>query len=335
MPFRRGPALILLLLALLAGAATVTTSSGAQDLDELRQRAESTRGSERSLAADVARLGRLLTRLRADIAVVERRRAAVRQELAEDRARLEEVRSRLRAQRARAERLRARLHESQTVLSRRLVELYKAADPDLLGVVLGARDFADLLDRASFLQRIASQDRRIILNVKRARGEAKAAVTQLAGAERRQEEATAAVAARSKALAGIGAALADRQAAYAQAQAARATALSDARSSRRSLESQIARLEARRARLTGASSGGPWAIPWPIVQCESGGQNLPPNSAGASGYYQIIPATWRGFGGSGPAAYLASKAEQDRVAARIWNGGRGASNWVCASLVAG
>jgi hypothetical protein len=83
----------------------------------------------------------------------------------------------------------------------------------------------------------------------------------------------------------------------------------------------------------GAQSGGPWAIPWPIVQCESGGQNTPPNSAGASGYYQIMPATWRGFGGSGPHAYLAPKAEQDRVAAKIWNGGRGASNWVCAALV--
>ncbi|MBW3653596.1 MAG: transglycosylase family protein [Actinobacteria bacterium] len=79
--------------------------------------------------------------------------------------------------------------------------------------------------------------------------------------------------------------------------------------------------------------GGPWAIPWPIVQCESGGQNTPPNSAGASGYYQIIPETWRGMGGKGPAAYLAPKAEQDRVAAALWDGGRGAHNWVCAGLM--
>jgi hypothetical protein len=46
-----------------------------------------------------------------------------------------------------------------------------------------------------------------------------------------------------------------------------------------------------------------------------------------------MPATWRLFGGSGPAAYLASKAEQDAVASRIWNGGAGASNWVCAGIV--
>jgi hypothetical protein len=67
--------------------------------------------------------------------------------------------------------------------------------------------------------------------------------------------------------------------------------------------------------------------------CESGGQNLPPNSAGASGYYQIIPGTWRLYGGSGRAAWLASKAEQDAVAARIWDGGRGASAWVCAHIL--
>ncbi len=79
--------------------------------------------------------------------------------------------------------------------------------------------------------------------------------------------------------------------------------------------------------------GGPWAIPWSIVQCESGGYNHPPNWAGASGYYQIIPATWSGFGGQGPHAYLASKAEQDRVAARIWRGRAGAHNWDCAYIV--
>ena len=41
----------------------------------------------------------------------------------------------------------------------------------------------------------------------------------------------------------------------------------------------------------------------------------------------------RALEGSGPAAYLASKGEQDAVASRIWDGGRGASNWVCAGIV--
>ena len=66
------------------------------------------------------------------------------------------------------------------------------------------------------------------------------------------------------------------------------------------------------------------------MQCESGGQNLPPNYAGASGYYQFMVATWKGLGGSTPQAYQASKAEQDRLAARLWAGGAGRGNWVCA-----
>lgn len=79
---------------------------------------------------------------------------------------------------------------------------------------------------------------------------------------------------------------------------------------------------------------GQWAIPAPIVNCESTYQNLPPNSAGASGWYQIIPSTWKSYGGTGPAAYLAPKSEQDAVASRIWDGGKGSGQWVCAGRVA-
>ena len=73
---------------------------------------------------------------------------------------------------------------------------------------------------------------------------------------------------------------------------------------------------------------GDWAIPPAIVMCESGGQNLPPNSSDASGFYQILGSTWRSYGGSGSEAYLTPKSEQDRIAARIWREG-GPSQWVC------
>jgi peptidoglycan hydrolase CwlO-like protein len=83
---------------------------------------------------------------------------------------------------------------------------------------------------------------------------------------------------------------------------------------------------------SGPQASGGWVIPGAIVACESGGQNLTPNSAGASGFYQIIPSTWKEFGGTGPAAYLASKAEQDRVASRIWSGA-GWQAWDCARIL--
>jgi hypothetical protein len=62
-----------------------------------------------------------------------------------------------------------------------------------------------------------------------------------------------------------------------------------------------------------------WAIPYSIVQCESGGQDIPNSQgSGAEGFYQLMS------GGTG------DKASQDAAAAALWNGGAGAGAWVCA-----
>ncbi|MEA2320427.1 MAG: hypothetical protein QOD81_277 [Solirubrobacteraceae bacterium] len=280
-------------LAALGGALVAPALSDAQSEGTLRSRADRSKAREGALAGDVARLGRLIGRLDADLAVIGRRRAEVQAELDADVQRLATVRAELRGQRRRVERLRARLREARTVLSHRMVELYQAPQPDIVTVVMKAHGFADLLEQATYVRAVGAQDSRVIHLVRRARVDAAGAVRTLARDERRQEDITAQVQTR-----------------------------------------RIAALEAARARAARAvGPGGPWAIPWPIVQCESGGQNLPPNSAGASGYYQIVPGTWSLYGGSGPHAYLASKAEQDQVATRIWSGGSGASQWVCAALV--
>jgi septal ring factor EnvC (AmiA/AmiB activator) len=321
-------------LVAVALALVVPALSGAQSENDLRSRADRARGREQGLQGDVARLGRLVAKLDGDIAVIERRRAEVQAQLDADRVKLAALRQELRAERRRVVRLRARLREARRILSARLVQLYQSQPPDLVTVIMKAKGFADLLEQSTYVDAIGHQDQKIIHIVRRARVDAAQAVVRLAHDESRQQQITTAIEARRNALVGISASLQQRRAAVAQARAARAALLAATRAQRQRLENRIAALEAARARAAAAvGPGGPWVIPWPIVQCESGGQNLPPNFAGASGYYQIIPSTWRLFGGSGPAAWKASKAEQDRVASRIWNGGRGASNWVCAALV--
>ncbi|HEY4830033.1 MAG TPA: transglycosylase family protein, partial [Solirubrobacteraceae bacterium] len=79
-------------------------------------------------------------------------------------------------------------------------------------------------------------------------------------------------------------------------------------------------------------AGGGWSIPYSVVNCESGGQDLTPNGAGASGYYQFMPGTWNDYGGYSQ-AYQAPKSLQDQRAAQVWNGGAGSSNWVCSGIV--
>lgn len=77
---------------------------------------------------------------------------------------------------------------------------------------------------------------------------------------------------------------------------------------------------------TAAYAGGRWAIPAAIVMCESGGNYGAVNSSsGARGAYQLMPSTYYGHGGDGSW----SPSDQDRVAARVWNGGAGRSQWAC------
>jgi hypothetical protein len=248
--------------------------------------------------------------------------------------------------------LRARLARAKMVLARQLVSAYEGDKPDLVGVVLEAQGFNDLLNKIAFLRRAEGQQQTIIQITKAANAAAAAAERRLARLEASDLQATQDAATRARALAGMNALLQSKQGALAQARSAQQVALEASRAKGSRLRGAIARLQAQQAAAQRAAAAaaaaasasptpsgpavgpsGGWAIPYAIVLCESGGQNLSPNSAGASGYYQILPSTWKLFGGAGPAAYLAGKSEQDAVASRIWNGGAGASNWVCAGIV--
>ncbi|MGH2881995.1 MAG: transglycosylase family protein, partial [Solirubrobacteraceae bacterium] len=256
--------------------------------------------------------------------------------------------------------LRARLARARMLLGRQLVSNYEQSKPNLVSVVLESNGFTDLLDKLTYLKDAQQEQQAIIKITTQAKERADAAARRLAALEASVREITAETGQRVRALAGMNELLHSKQAALAQARNAQQGALAAAHAKGAALQAQITRVEAEQAAAERAaalaaqqqtsssgtgSSGAPtpvgpsygpsggWAIPYAIVLCESGGQNLTPNYAGASGYYQIMPATWKLFGGTGPAAYLASKAEQDAVASRIWNGGAGASNWVCAGIV--
>lgn len=316
----------------------------AADPGQLRDEIAGAERQEQSLSAQVARLGGLAARTQRQLTVLERRVAEVQSDLGRDEARLGQLQGDLDAERRRLSRLRARLAEVRRVLAGRLLTRYKASDVDALSVVLGAHSFSDLLERANFLRRIQRADENILLVVRSARADAARETKRLTIAEARQRRVVEGLRARRNALASMRAAVASRKAMLERIRAARAAALSSVRGRKSRLRSKLREVERAIARAAsvpaaaaaggGPGPGGPWAIPWEIVQCESGGQNLPPNWAGASGFYQIIPETWQRSGGRGPAAYLRPKAEQDAVAARIW-ANDGADSWDCTAIVNG
>lgn len=88
------------------------------------------------------------------------------------------------------------------------------------------------------------------------------------------------------------------------------------------------RTQTRHSSAATSSSGG-WSLPSYIVQCESGGNYSAVNpSTGAGGAYQIMPSTWRAYGGSG-SPQSASKQQQDAIASKIYHS-QGSSPWSCA-----
>jgi septal ring factor EnvC (AmiA/AmiB activator) len=342
------------------GVAAIPMSSAADpSLGTLHSQLGAVQSHEQSLASSIASLSHLISSLDSQIALVESREAAVRADLARDRAKLASVQAALARERKLLALLKARLARARMLLGRQLVSNYEQSKPNLVSVVLESNGFTDLLDKLTYLKDAQQAQQAIIKITSEAKARADAAATRLAALEASVRQITIETAQRVRALVGMNELLHSKQAALAQARSAQQGALGAAHAKGAALQAEITKVEAEQAaaeraalaQQQAASSGsaggsgaptpvgptygpsGGWAIPYAIVLCESGGQNLTPNYAGASGYYQIMPATWKLFGGTGPAAYLASKAEQDAVASRIWNGGAGASNWVCAGIV--
>ena len=354
---RRAAAAIAAVALAIAGLAAVPIASSAnQSLGQLNSELGQQQAHQQQLQASLSGLSRLISSLSGQIALVQSREAELQAELAQDRARLITAQAALEREQRLLNLLRARLARARRLLARQLVSSYESDSPDLVSVVLESNGFNDLLERITYLRDAEHQQQAIIAITRSAKARADAATRRLAKLESTDQQIAQDASLRAQALAGMNSLLQSKQSTLKRAQSIQQVALSASRARGSQLQQQIVQIEAQQAAQRAAAqqaaqqqsssqpsspvstgpalgpSGG-WAIPYAIVLCESGGQNLPPNSAGASGYYQIMPATWRLFGGSGPAAYLASKAEQDAVASRIWNGGAGASNWVCAAMV--
>jgi septal ring factor EnvC (AmiA/AmiB activator) len=354
----RGLRLPLLALALCATLALAALRPGHGVADPSLGQLQSQLGSQQSHQAQLDRsigsLNGLIDKLDAQISLVQGREQAVTEELAADRAKLRSVHGQLVRERAVLVRLRAKLAAAQRLLAKQLVSGYETGTPTLVSVVLSSSGFQNLLNQINFLGRAEHEQKSLIAATAAAKRRATAAAQRLAKLERTDRQITHDALIRQRALVSMNELLQSKQSALAKARAAQSAALQASRARSEALKHEISKVKAQQAAAAaaaakaaaqdaantalptptgpalGANSG--WAIPWAIVDCESGGQNFPPNSAGASGYYQIIPSTWQEYGGTGPAAYLTSKAEQSAVAKRIWDGA-GPGAWDCASIV--
>lgn len=101
-------------------------------------------------------------------------------------ARQRQLEQQLNAAKARLARLKKRLAFAKSVLSARLVDVYKQGEPDIVTVVLQSKGFNEMIERATYLEKIAKQDQFTIDRVTSLKKSTKTQSVKLAGLERKQ-----------------------------------------------------------------------------------------------------------------------------------------------------
>ncbi len=250
-----------------------------RQIERKQRQVERKRGRESRLQRQVSRYSRTIGRLQGRISGLQTRESRLQTDLDAKLAELAEIQESLRQERAKLVRLRTRLAAGRRILSARMVELYKAGQPDVVTVILESDGFADLLERSEFLGRVSRQDRRIIERVVADKAQTTRTTKRLAGLEARQTEVAGEILGRRNEVASVREQVTSQRDNFAEARGERNDLLSDTRSSRRkaqdaleSLEAENTKVTARIQALTGGGSGGTpgpirrgsGALIWPI-----------------------------------------------------------------------
>ena len=142
--------IIMALAALFALPISGSSAPLGSRIESTRQQVEQTRYREHVLTSSIARYDARIAGLQGQISSLQSREQRVQIELDARQRELASLRDRLERARDRLARLREQLAIAERALAKRLVEIYKADEPDALTVVLEDDGFADLLERTEF-----------------------------------------------------------------------------------------------------------------------------------------------------------------------------------------
>jgi murein DD-endopeptidase MepM/ murein hydrolase activator NlpD len=293
-------------------------------IDQTRTLVQSKKYKEHVLSETIASYNVRIDALQGDINVLQRKQNRIQATLDEKRAELLEVRGKLDEARDRLVRLRKELVVAEDALAVRLVELYKADEPDALTVVLQADGFADLLERTEFLQRVSEQDQAIIERVRVLKEAAKKQAELLAELEQRVEDAANEILAQRNELAQSKETLIDSQGELAAVRNDRRSVLTQVQESRIKLEGDLRALEAEQARVTAQLQEAHGTAP---IREGSGQLIWPVSGPVVSGFGMRWGRLHAGVDIAVPAGTGIRAADSGQVVLAAWTGGYG--NYVC------
>lgn len=226
------------------------------------------------LTSDIQRLSSRVRVLEGEISVLRKREMAVEAQLAGKQRELDEATAELKAARKQLLDLRERLVGSLDELRERLLAIYRAGTPDMVGLILSSQGFDDLIQRAEFMHRIQAQDESIVNRVRDLRDETRDLVESLRVSRDRIEAARDAIAAKERELARTRASIEGQRASLVAARSKRQGMLDSVEARMAELEKIEASLQKelqdRIAEASGYSSTGPVGPPsaagliWPL-----------------------------------------------------------------------
>jgi muramidase (phage lysozyme) len=316
-----------------AGAALAITwaqGAGAQSVGELNSKIADARAQAQSLSAEVDAKGAQLAAAQQQAAAAAQREAELTAVLQQGQAREAALQVRVEDTQSHLQVVRAHLRRALGALSDRLVSIYKGDAPNTAELLLSAKGFDDLANRAELVRELRREVAALLAQVREARN-AQAAENQRVASARDQiasvranAEAQAAQLEQARAEEAAAVQSLQSQVAGWEQQVQQAIAAQQAQEAQ-----QAQQATAAQAQQTVSDWVGNYAIPQAIVMCESGGNFSALNpSSGAGGAYQILPSTWRLYGGSG-SPQDASPQQQSQIASQIW-ADSGPSAWECA-----
>lgn len=288
-------------------------------IDKKRAEVQGKKRKEGVLTQDVQRYNNRIRGLQGEIRGTQRRLATVETELNGARDELLAVRDDLEVARDRLARARSELKAGRAALADRLVELYKADQPDALTVVLEADGFADLLERTEFLERISDQDREIVARVKVLKARAEKSEGLLAKLEDRKQTAAETILHRRDDIASTRDRLASSQGQLRTQRNGRRTVLASVRNSRQESEEDLAAMERAQAGIRNALAGAPGPI-----RKGSGRLIWPVNGTITGSFGEQRPGhIHAGIDIAAPGGTPIRAADSGRVALAGWTGGYG------------